>query len=66
MIQPRALSSLPDHCCLPSPHRIPQNVAGMAFNFSKIELSYRSAPRKATPQQEKAHSQKDLITALQG
>jgi hypothetical protein len=34
-------------CCLPSPYRIPQGVAGMAFNFSKIELSHHPALRKA-------------------
>jgi hypothetical protein len=46
MIQARALDPTPDLCCLPSPHRIPQGVAGMAFNFSKIEISRYPAPRK--------------------
>lgn len=66
MIQPRALSTLPDHCCLPSPHRVLQGVAGMAFNFSKIELSYRSVPRRVATQQEKSQPQKALLTALRG
>jgi len=47
MIQPRALEPTPDLCCLPSPYRIPQGVAGMAFNFSKIELSHHPTQRKA-------------------
>jgi hypothetical protein len=47
MIQARALEPTPDLCCLPSPHRIPQGVAGMAFNFSKIEISHHSPPRQA-------------------
>ncbi len=50
MIQARALEPSPDLCCLPSPHRIPQSVAGMAFNFSKIEISHYPAQRKAQPQ----------------
>jgi hypothetical protein len=53
MIQARALEPTPDLCCLPSPYRIPQGVAGMAFNFSKIEISHHSTPRKA-PSQAKA------------
>lgn len=40
MIQARALEPIPDLCCLPTPHRVQQYVAGMAFNFSKIELSH--------------------------
>jgi len=39
MIRTRALEPSGDLCCLPSPHRIPQSVAGMAFNFSKVQLS---------------------------
>jgi hypothetical protein len=50
MIQARALEPTPDLCCLPTPHRIPRGVAGMAFNFSKIEVSYRLTQRKAPPQ----------------
>ncbi|MGA1981281.1 MAG: hypothetical protein ABSG84_02325 [Acidobacteriaceae bacterium] len=53
MIQARALEPTPDLCCLPSPYRIPQGVAGMAFNFSKIELSHHPSQRKA-PRQAKA------------
>ena len=53
MIQARALEPTPDLCSLPSPYRIPQGVAGMAFNFSKIELSHHPALRKA-PRQAKA------------
>jgi hypothetical protein len=52
MIQARALAPTPDLCCLPSPRRIPQGVAGMAFNFSKIELSHHPAQRKAALQAE--------------
>jgi len=47
MIQARALEPTPDLCCLPSPHRVLQSVAGMAFNFSKIELAHYHAQRKA-------------------
>jgi hypothetical protein len=54
MIQSRALEPTPDLCCLPSPHRIPQGIAGMAFNFSKIEISHyplqRIAPLQAGTQ----------------
>ncbi len=50
MIQARALAPSPDLCCLPTPHRISQDVAGMAFNFSKIEISHYPTPRKAPPQ----------------
>ena len=46
MIQARALQPTPDLCCLPSPHRIAQPVAGMAFNFSKIEISHHPSQRK--------------------
>ena len=49
MIQARALVLSPDLCCLPTPHRISQCVAGMAFNFSKIEISHYPAPRKVPP-----------------
>ncbi len=63
MIQTRALHT-PDLCCLPSPRRILQGVAGMAFNFSKIELSHHSAQRKPQPQQEKTQPQRGLIVAL--
>ncbi len=34
----RSLESLGDFCSLPSPRRIPQGVAGMAFNFSQVEV----------------------------
>ena len=47
MIQPRALAPTPDLCCLPSPFKIPRGVAGMAFNFSKIEISHHAVQRKA-------------------
>ena len=26
-------------CCLPTPYRIPKAVAGMAFNFSLVEVA---------------------------
>jgi hypothetical protein len=58
MIQARALEPTPDLCCLPSPHRVPQSVAGMAFNFSKIEISHyqRKAPLHAAPQRNSGSS----------
>jgi hypothetical protein len=49
MIQNRTLEPM-DLCCLPSPHRIPQGVAGMAFNFSKIEISHHPTQRKSPNQ----------------
>jgi len=52
MIRHRALESGGDLCCLPSPHRIPQSVAGMAFNFSKIELTPHTAQSHASMQAE--------------
>ena len=64
MIQTRVLHAH-DHCCLPSPHRIPRGVAGMAFNFSKIEISHHSSPRKQA-QQDKTQPPKELLTALRG
>jgi hypothetical protein len=54
MNQARALEPSPDLCCLPSPYKIPQCVAGMAFNFSKIEISHYPAQRKAQPQKQPA------------
>jgi hypothetical protein len=66
MIQSRVLQPVPDLCCLPSPHRIPQSVAGMAFNFSKIELSHHSAQRKLAQQQDQAQLRKALLTQLRG
>jgi hypothetical protein len=62
MIQARALEPTPDLCCLPSPHRIPQGVAGMAFNFSKIEMSHFSTQRKA-PLQAKPEAKPDAPSA---
>ena len=46
MGQPRSLELSREHCCLPTPHRISHYVAGMAFNFSKIEMSHYLSPRK--------------------
>jgi hypothetical protein len=54
MIQSRALEPSPELCCLPTPYRISHYVAGMAFNFSKIEMSHHALQRKQ-PQQSKAH-----------
>jgi hypothetical protein len=56
MIQARALEPTPDLCCLPTPHRIPQGVAGMAFNFSKIEISHHQPQRKAPLRQAQSHA----------
>ena len=50
MIRSRVLDSPGDLCCLPSPHRIPQSVAGMAFNFSKVEFSHHAAQPNAPVQ----------------
>ena len=47
MILARPLEPSPDLCCLPTPHRVHQYVAGMAFNFSKIEISHHAVQRKA-------------------
>ena len=33
-------------CCLPTPYRIPKAVAGMAFNFSLVEVGQKH-PRPA-------------------
>jgi hypothetical protein len=48
----RALEPSVDLCSLPSPHRIPRSVAGMAFNFSKIELSHPAAQSNAAKPEE--------------
>lgn len=48
MMRLRALGFSGDKCCLPSPYRIPKRVAGMAFNFSQVELAPRAAVRTAT------------------
>jgi len=53
MNRSRALGPGGDLCCLPSPHRIPRSVAGMAFNFSKIELVPHAAQPNAPKQAEK-------------
>ena len=45
MMRYRALGSPGELCCLPSPYRIPQRVAGMAFNFSKVELAPKTVKR---------------------
>ena len=50
MIRPRALEPSGELCCLPSPYRIPRCVAGMAFNFSKVEISQHT-PRRNRPAQ---------------
>lgn len=49
MNQARALAPSTEPCCLPTPHRISYYVAGMAFNFSRIEMSHYPTQRK--PQQ---------------
>ena len=43
----RFLDSCMDLCSLPSPHLIPRSVAGMAFNFSKVELPRPAARHNA-------------------
>ena len=47
MIRYRALGFSRECCCLPKPYRIPQRVAGMAFNFSKIEMTERTQRKPA-------------------
>lgn len=38
-------------CCLPTPYRIPKAVAGMAFNFSLVEVAHRNTrPAHAEPE----------------
>jgi hypothetical protein len=54
MIQSRALEPSPELCCLPTPYRIFHYVAGMAFNFSKIEMSHHAVQRKPPQQSGKA------------
>jgi hypothetical protein len=63
MIQARALEPSPDLCCLPSPYRIQQHVAGMAFNFSKIEISHHPVQRKATQPAKPPSSSKPAVRA---
>jgi len=46
MIQTRALAPAAEPCCLPTPHRIFHYVAGMAFNFSKIEMAHHGNQRR--------------------
>jgi hypothetical protein len=53
MIKSRPLASPGDLCCLPSPHRIAHSVAGMAFNFSKVELVPHAKKRKAPAKADK-------------
>jgi hypothetical protein len=53
MIQSRSLEPIGDLCCLPSPYRVPHSVAGMAFNFSKVELAHHGSQRNAPMQAEK-------------
>ena len=52
-MQPRALEPSRERCCLPTPHRISHYVAGMAFNFSKIEMSHHVSQRKPPQQWER-------------
>lgn len=52
MIRSRALELTGDLCCLPSPHRVSPGVAGMAFNFSKVDLTSHASQPTATVQAE--------------
>jgi hypothetical protein len=63
MIRARALETSSDLCCLPSPHRIPQCVAGMAFNFSKVELSHHATQRPASRQPRSASASRTKVQA---
>ena len=63
MIRSRALESPGDPCCLPSPHRIPKSVAGMAFNFSEVDVSNRG-PQSNTPVQAKTQRGPALPTRV--
>jgi hypothetical protein len=63
MMQTRVLAPTPDLCCLPSPRRIPQGIAGMAFNFSKIELSHYPPQRKSPPQSASTRKSQDSVRA---
>ena len=63
MIRFRTVESHVDLCSLPSPRRIPRSLAGMAFNFSKIEIAPPAAqPSKPKPPQ----SQPDSSAAADG
>jgi len=56
MIQPHGLEPSRELCCMPTPHRISYRVAGMAFNFSKIEMSHYVVLRKPPQQSTKANA----------
>ena len=47
MTQYRTLGAPGELCCLPSPSRIPKRVAGMAFNFSQVEVANKAVQRAA-------------------
>jgi hypothetical protein len=59
MIRARSLESNGDLCCLPSPYRIPQSVAGMAFNFSKVDIAPSGSKRKVATQANKPREAAD-------
>ena len=49
-------------CCLPTPYRIPQPVAGLAFNFSLIELPEARQKVATPPQPEAAATERSLFS----
>ena len=44
-MQWHGLAPAAEPCCLPTPYRISHYVAGMAFNFSRIEMAHQSGHR---------------------
>ncbi len=69
MMRLRALGFPGEMCCLPSPYRIPRRVAGMAFNFSRVEIAPRAVVEVAselTRQQDGARGRADAAAFLFG
>jgi len=44
-MQWHGLATAAEPCCLPTPYRISHYVAGMAFNFSRIEMAHQAGHR---------------------
>jgi hypothetical protein len=66
MIRFQVVGSQEDMCSLPSPRRIPRSLAGMAFNFSKIELTppAKQVMKPTPPQSQPALSSSAQADAL--
>jgi hypothetical protein len=55
VIQPRPLVPARDTCSRPTPHRIVQRIAGMAFNFSNVQLPGLPGPLPDLPFRRDGH-----------